>query len=193
MVGTFILCGIGLFAFGSSVINTYGNGDKRREALNNKQKYYWDNANRMKAVDNNEPCMDVGCDLRFNGHHILAGCETNRIIHDYTLETKDRENAKAKADGKKYEWREYPGWYGNGISKSEKKSCFRPYDSEKGLPYKLEYRMDVITCKGSYIKTYFKLPADCCGISAEISHTEQLTKAEALPWMYAGGSSRFFI
>lgn len=193
MIGTFILCGIGLLAFGSSVANAYDNGTKRREAINKGEKYYLDNANRMHSVDNDEPCMDVGCDLRFNGHHVLVGCETNRILHDYTLESKDKENAKAKTDGKKYEWREYPGWYGCGISKSEKKSCFRPYDPEKMLPYKLEYHMDVISGKGRYAKTYFRLPADCCGVSAEISHTEYLSNTDAQPWMYRGGSSRFFI
>ena len=197
MFGILATMFLGSCVAGSSLNDLYTTKEKKDESIKNGEAYYFDASGRMRSVVTNEICMMDYVGVRNNGHTVLTGCKTGRVYYDYTLEKMQKANEKAKAEGKKFVYKEYKNIHPRGKGGNTYGSTFWPYDPEKGMRYKLEFNTPSLTIGHPdrvYIKTYYKEPdpnkEDV--FFDDIAEVEYLSREEGKAWWHGAGLYRRF-
>ena len=191
MFGTLITLGLGLFGYGSLIMDSVRVDESKEEAIKEGLPYYWGADNKMHSIETGEICMPVMADPSHNYHHTLEGVRTHRVYYDYTLAKAKELNEEAKKKGQKFYWKEY-----TSIQQSGGRPTWMAFDPIVGLPYKKEvkYASGWQCVDGGYIKPtqenrlikkYYKEPKPGEVIFfPEYDHSETVYGDEIKAWDY---------
>lgn len=126
MFGLLVTGILGACAVGSWAMESGKSSTARAEAKKRGEKLYWDAKHKERSVETDEICTTFFGDPTYRNHTVVRGCVTNRIYHDFTQQKADEANAKLKAEGRKWVWKE------KGANK------WSPWDVEKECFFHVE-------------------------------------------------------
>lgn len=196
MFGILATMFLGTYAAGSSMSDLYRTKEKKNESVKNGEAYYFDSHGKMRSVKTNEICMIDYVGVNHHGHTVLTGCTTGRVYYDYTVEKANKANEEAKANGKKFVYKEYLNVHPKGKGGNSYGSTFWPYDPEKKMRYKLElnpYSTTMGNPEQYYKKIYYKEPnPNKDYVLDDIAEIEYLSMEEGKDWWHGAGAYRRF-
>lgn len=191
MLGTLLSLGLGAYAAGSALSDIGRTTEKRNEAVNNKEPFYFDSKGKRRSTKTNEIVTTHAYDPDHDGHTVVVGCTSHKVYEDTTLKRFEEANKQLKEEGKKFYYKEYKNIHIQSNRGGYWQPAFYPFDPEKNLPYNLEllnwYESTQKYPGKMFRKVYLKDHTDGrvhVDMAGTTGRAEYLSLEEAKPWMH---------
>jgi len=160
------------------------------QAVPASERFVYNKSGRIYDRITEDTCVNFTYDLNHNGHDVIVGDNSGRVLMDYTVQKAKSEN-KTLAE-KSYQWVEYKNLT-SGRAK-DYRSIWLPVDQVVGKPYRLtpvpSFQQ---TANRAYKMEYLQIPdRDTIYGLLWADETKYLSKEEAEKYIYYGPGFRNF-